>query len=222
MTEFFSSPGEYLEKTAGMTFAGNAEKALEPTITLGGKLLSLPLRFIENNPKASLALGAGALGLGALGLWNAAGGERPGETYSYRINRGLNSLLDRIRYDESFATKFTEGVGGQSAEALVELTKDMVGKGYDTLKDKLMLSPARNTIFQALKREDPILADTDNKTLLEAFHTMANIAPNLSADKNAVKSVLRMAATSGGGLDYNTIRGLADAETAVNKAKGLT
>lgn len=211
MTDFFSNPGEYLEKTAV------AEKVAPWAMKAGlGSLLSFPVK----HPGLAAGVGAGVLGLGALGAWNAAGGERPGDTYSYRINRGLNNLLDRIRYDEAFASKFTEGLGGQSADAVAELAKDIVGKGYDVLKDKLSLSPARSAIFQALKREDPILADTDNQTLLEAFHTMANIAPTLSADKNAVKSILRMAATSGGGLDYTTIKGLADAENAVNKAKG--
>jgi hypothetical protein len=83
-----------------------------------------------------------------------------------------------------------------------------------------MDSPARNAIFSALRKEDPIIAQADMKTLNDAFHTMANVAPSLSTDKNAVKSVLRLAATSGGGLDYQTIKGLADAETSLKKARG--
>ncbi len=97
----------------------------------------------------------------------------------------------------------------------------MVSKGYETIRDRLSLSPTRHKIFNALKKEDPDLAYADNKTLMEAYHTMSNIAPTLSTDKNAVKSVLRLAATSGGGLDYMTIKGIADAETAINKAKDV-
>lgn len=166
--------------------------------------------------------GVGALGLGALGatgIIQAMGGDRPGDTLSYRINKGMFGLTDRIRADEIAGESFARGLGSAAAESLVGLTQDIVGKGYDTLKDSLGLSPVRKKIFGALKKEDPILADTDNKTLMEAYHTMASIAPNLSTDKNAVKSVLRMAATAGGGLDYNTIRGIAEAETSINKAR---
>jgi len=44
---------------------------------------------------------------------------------------------------------------------------------------------------------------------------MTSVAPFLSRDKNAVRSFLRAAAMSGSGLDFNTIKLLAEAERAV-------
>ena len=44
---------------------------------------------------------------------------------------------------------------------------------------------------------------------------MKNFAPTLSTDKNAVKSFLRQAVQHDGGVDFMSIKGLADAEAAV-------
>jgi len=166
------------------------------------------------------ALGVPLLGLGAAGLWGAVEGGQPGETLSYRINRALNSLTNRIKADETVAGAFAKNVGSGLGEAVVGLTKDMASKGFETLKDTLQLSPTRKKIFGLLKKEDPIIGQADDKTLLEAFHTMAKVAPTLSADKNAVKSLLRLAATSSGGIDFTTIKSLAEAEKAVTGLGG--
>jgi hypothetical protein len=233
----FSSAEQYLEKTAGLMdvirklfggagaeAAGNIGKfeasvaGAKPGVTvgMGGKLLD----WMGNHPGTTLA-GVGGLGaIGALGGFKTMEGANPGETYSYRINKNLNDLLDRIRYDEVASESFAKEMGSQSAEALMGLATDMTAKGVEALKSVTMDSPARAMIFNALKREDPIIGQADTKTLNDAFHTMANIAPTLSTDKNAVKSVLRLAATSGGGLDYQTIKGLADAEMSLRRARG--
>jgi len=161
----------------------------------------------------------GGLGLGATGVLGALGGEQPSDTLSYRINKGMHGLLDRVRADEAIGESFAKRLGSNAADAFTGLTQDMVSKGFDTMKDTLALSPVRQKIFDVLKNEDEIIGMADNQTLMEAYHTMREVAPNLATDKNAVKSVLRMAATSGGGLDYNTIKGIADAEAAVMKAR---
>lgn len=207
MSDHFTSPEEYLEKIA----AGPGGWA-----TGLGKLLSY-----AGNPKVVAPLAIGGAALGTVGLLGAMSNEQAAETLSYRVNRGLHGLIDRIKADEAVGSAFASSVGKGLGESMVGLTRDIVTKGYETLKDRLGLSPIRQKIFAALKREDDDIASADNKTLMEAYHTLANIAPNLSTDKNAVKSVLRLAATSGGGLDYMTIKGIADAETAINKAKGL-
>jgi hypothetical protein len=80
---------------------------------------------------------------------------------------------------------------------------------------------ARNAILQLLKTEDPVLSQADDKTLMEAFHTMCRVAPVLSTDKNAVRSFLRQAVTSGsGGVDFTTIKLLAESERAVTGKRG--
>lgn len=176
--------------------------------------------FLAENPKTGLGVLGGGMALGTLGGFKAMEGGKPGDTYSYRVNKGLNNLLDRIRYDEVAGESFAKEMGGGSAKALMGLATDMASKSLDTVKSITLDSPARAAIFKELQKEDPIIGQTDIKTLNDAFHTMASVAPSLSTDKNAVKSVLRLAATSGGGLDYQTIKGLADAEISLKKSRG--
>ena len=215
----FSTPEQYLEKIGiNLLGAKGAVKAGlgKGSLSFGQEMLDAMAAHPWITAGSLTGLGA----LGATGMLEAAGGGRPGETFSYKINRSLNSLLDRIRYDEVAGESFAKQLGSQSAESLMGLATDMASKTVDTIKSVTMDSPARNAIFSALRKEDPIIAQVDMKTLNDAFHTMANVAPSLSTDKNAVKSVLRLAATSGGGLDYQTIKGLADAETSLKKARG--
>lgn len=209
MSGYFTSPEEYMEKTAGPAGA-------LPWTTMLGKTLKYVTKPSVGIP---LAIGAGALG--TVGIAGVMSNDQAAETLGYRVNKGLHGLLDRIRADEAAGGAFAKSLGSGMGDAMVGLTTDMITKGYETAKDQLMLSPTRHKIFNALKKEDLDIAGADNKTLMEAYHTMANIAPTLSTDKNAVKSVLRLAATSGGGLDYMTIKGIADAENSINKARGM-
>jgi hypothetical protein len=101
----------------------------------------------------------------------------------------------------------------------VDLLKDMASKAIATA-GSLGDQAARNAILQVLKKEDPVLSHADDKVLMEAFHTMTRVAPFLSTDKNAVRSFLRLAATSGGGLDFTTIKLLAESERAITGKRG--
>lgn len=203
--EYFDSPEAYFEKNAGWNdVAGLAWQGLKSP------------KFL-----VPAALGAGALAAaGTVGITGAMEGSRPAETLSYRVDRGLHSLYDRVKADEAAGSSFASTLGSETAKGLLGLTQDMASKGLATMKDRMGASPARRGIFNALKREDQTLAQADNKTLLEAYHTMANVAPTLSQDKNAVRSFLTTAVTAGmGGLDFQTIKGIAEAEAAVNQAK---
>ena len=207
-----SSVDEYMNKTA----AGGA--------AVGEALKMLMKTFWEAPVGRAALIGIPTLAAGSM-LWHGLGGggvtegKRQADTMSYRINRGLNTLTDRIRADEIVGESFAKTLGSGTADKLIGLTTDMFGKTYDTLKDNIVVSPARHAIFEALKKEDPILNEADNKTLLEAYHTMSKVAPTLATDKNAVRSFLTQAVVSGGGLDYNTIKGIADAESSVARAK---
>ena len=64
-----------------------------------------------------------------------------------------------------------------------------------------------------------MLSSADDATLMEAYHTMSRFAPVLSTDKNAVRSFLRQAVTSGSGPDFMSIKLVADAERAVTGPK---
>ena len=213
MNKKLTTVDTYLEKNAAVLPAlfGAVGKAL-------GDVASKPLG-------RALAIGL-PLGIGGSLLFHGLGGKGvsegklQGDTLSYRVNKELNTLTDRIRADEITADSFFKNMGKSTADKLIGLTTDMAAKSYETLKDRMVTSPVRHAIFEALKEEDPILAGADNKTLLEAYHTMARVAPTLATDKNAVRSFLTQAAVSGGGLDFTTIKGIADAEASVGKARG--
>jgi len=139
----------------------------------------------------------------------------PLDTLSYRLNRwfhgGLGGLLNRVKADEAFTT----AIVGDLATRTVDIIGDAVSKSMKAVKERQMLSPMRHAIINQLKREDDIIAAAPNKRIFEAYHTMSEFAPTLSTDKNAVKSFLREAAQHEGGIDFMSIKGLADAEAAV-------
>jgi hypothetical protein len=110
--------------------------------------------------------------------------------------------------------KALETFGKSLGETGAGLVRDLVSKAVAAVGSAGDQS-ARVAILRTLKLEDPILAEADDKTLMEAYHTMTRFAPVLSTDKNAVRSFLRQAVTSGAGPDYASIKLLADSERAV-------
>jgi len=72
-------------------------------------------------------------------------------------------------------------------------------------------------VFQSVINQDPLLMEVDPEILQQNFDTMARFAPTLATDPHAVQSFLREAVTSGGGINYNTIKLLADAENATRQ-----
>jgi len=100
------------------------------------------------------------------------------------------------------------------------LLKDIVSKAI-TAAGGLGAGSARKAILQELRKNDPILSQTsvNEQTLMDAYHTMVKFAPTLASDKNAVRSFLRTAVQGGGGVDFNTIRLIADAEKTVNSSQ---
>ena len=105
---------------------------------------------------------------------------------------------------------FGKGVG----EMGVDLLKDLASKAVAAVGN-VGQDAARQAILQQLKGSDPVLAEADDKVLMDAYHTMVRFAPVLSTDANAVRSFLRTAVTSGAGPDFASIKQLADAERAV-------
>lgn len=115
---------------------------------------------------------------------------------------------------DTLKTDIMKGLGKGVADAGVSLMKDMAAKAVSAV-GSIGQQAARDAILKSLKREDPILAEQSDKTLMEAYHTMVRFAPTLSTDKNAVRSFLRQAVMSGTGPDYASIKLLADTERAV-------
>lgn len=143
--------------------------------------------------------------------------DKPQQTWSYRMNKSFNGFMNRIEADETAGRAFATQLGKGAAKELIGLTKDMFSKGLDSVNNAMGANPARRAIFDALKQEDPIIAQAQDKDLIEAYHTMTKFAPKLSTDKNAVKSFLREAVVSGGGVGVQSVKLLAEAENAVQK-----
>ena len=133
---------------------------------------------------------------------------------------GLQGMMERFAIPEeafkSMATGATGEIGKTIAGGLGKTVKDIM----DRSKQVSYYSPRRQAILNSLRSEDEILGKLPEEKAREYYHTMSKIAPTLSVDKNAVKSFLRAAATSEGGIDWNTIKSLADTEKSMLQATG--
>jgi Arc/MetJ family transcription regulator len=144
------------------------------------------------------------------------------------IGSGLSKMVERKMFGQEFGEKRSPFAMGSQA-AVSAFGKEMGTTGANLLRDmanKAMEavghagdSSAREAILGDLKRSDAVLANADDKTLMEAYHTMTRFAPVLSTDKNAVRSFLRQAVMSGAGPDFMSIKLLADSERAVTGEK---
>jgi hypothetical protein len=163
---------------------------------------------------------------GASGLKGSFGqlGASPVTGVAQGISGGIGDLIKRKITGREFGEKkdpFSMGAGA----AIQTFGKEMGTTGANLLRDmanKAMETAshagdeaARQAILGELKKTDSVLANADDKTLMEAYHTMSRFAPVLSTDKNAVRSFLRQAVMSGSGPDYMSIKLLADSERAV-------
>jgi hypothetical protein len=146
------------------------------------------------------------------------------------LTRGLAGRIEDALTPKAFGDR-KDPLGLAAAAAAKSFGSAVGTLGVDLLKDiasKAMAAAgsvgdqaARDAILQILKKEDPVLKGAPDKVLMEAFHTMCRVAPVLSTDKNAVRSFLRQAATSGsGGVDFTSIKLLAEAERAVTGKRG--
>lgn len=147
----------------------------------------------------------------------------PGTTYGYRLNKAMNSgmqgLMNRIQAPDVAAKKFIETSAGRMADSATSLLADMSSKAVSGLTDAMVNAPARKAILNQLRAEDDIISQMGEQELMDAYHSIAKFAPTLARDKNAVRSTLRMAAQSEGGLSPHTIKQLADTELSIIKSR---
>lgn len=81
----------------------------------------------------------------------------------------------------------------------------------------MQLAREHEKMVVQLRRGDDMLGSADLGELTSAYSSMAKFAPTLAADPNAARSFLRNAVASGGGVDFNTLKLLAETE---NEATG--
>jgi hypothetical protein len=193
----------------------------------GNLLASLLLGTMQSNMGQGFAKSTGGLGgapIGGLAKGVADVVAAPGAG----VAGGISEMIKRKMLGKEFGEKkdpFHMGAGA----AIQTFGKEMGTSGANLLRDiatKAMEAAghagdasARTAIIGDLKKTDSVLANADDATLMEAYHTMSRFAPVLSTDKNAVRSFLRQAVMSGSGPDYMSIKLLADSERAVTGEK---
>lgn len=199
--------------------------------------------FAQRHP-ILLAGGVGA----TLGVQNAKGpaqrleGEimreyigAPGAKYS--SCRSLNKFAARKEYltvkcmfektsSDEFSTGFESGIGrgvgsGIVTEGLAALRR-LIGATAQSVKERFVDDPKREELVQTVLDKDPHVSTFEREQpgqAMQAYQTMARFAPTLSTDKNAVTAFLRNAAMTGGPMDHQMIKGIAEAETAIQRAR---
>ncbi len=123
-------------------------------------------------------------------------------------------FMERKDIGASLGQAAVKAFGTGMSTAGVDLLKDMAAKAMHTAQHAGD-NAARQAILKQLKMEDSVLADADDKLLMEAYHTMVRFAPTLSTDKNAVRNFLREAVMTGSGPNFATIKMLGETERTV-------
>jgi hypothetical protein len=127
--------------------------------------------------------------------------------------------------NELMKSKAVEGLGSGVGKAVGEQgiggIRKLLGAGAQAIKERFFTDPKRDKILQNVLDSDPDIAAYHREKpegVQQAYSTMRRFAPTLSTDPNVVTAFLRGAAMLGGPLDHNVIKGLAEAEMAVQKA----
>lgn len=132
-----------------------------------------------------------------------------------------------IAWAPTMGSELASGLGGGFGKAIGQQTiggiATLLGSVADSLRDKIVLAPKREAIFEHLVKHDPVIAQYEASqpgSAARAFMSMSRFAPELSTDPNVVTSFLREAAQTGGTLNHVMIKQLAEAEAAIQAAKG--
>lgn len=180
-----------IEKTAG------AIGAIKKAVGYGG-------------PSLLGALGMGGLTLAASPILvpslNAAGDS---------IRRNLFPLDSRINAEEEVAKK---QLGIAAAHQMDQMLgqQDAMGRNFKAmpqLEQNLEYIVSNDPIVSDMVGQDPSKVDT----LRETINTVYEFAPDIATNRQAAQSILRESAMSpDGGLNYNTIKLIADAQKSIS------
>ena len=124
---------------------------------------------------------------------------------------------------DASAGGFSSGLGTGLAKAGLTAIGKLISGTAGTLKEKLILDDRREQLVNSIAENDPIISVFERDEpggAARAYSTLANVAPTLSLDPQVTTAFLRNAVQTGGALDFQTIKLLADAEYAIKRAKG--
>jgi len=122
---------------------------------------------------------------------------------------------------KAFGGMVFEGLGSGTGKGLSDLLFSGGASIAKALHNGTVAGPQRERTFYEAIKTDNVLRDAlrSNPAVLaqlkEAFATLSRFAPSLAVDVNAVRSYLREAIVSGGGINFATIKQLADTEKVI-------
>ncbi len=229
MERYAEKRGGFMTPLAiGAMLPGIADKAVEHYKSTRHGLDAAAFQPLADKTAANPFAGAGGAAHEGFskGIGQLAGAPMSG--LAGGLGNVMGKGLDRMFFGREFGER-KDLMHMMGSSAMQTFGKEMGSTGAGLLRDianKAMAAigsagdqGAREAILKQLRREDPIIAGADDKTLMEAYHTMQRFAPVLSTDKNAVRSFLRQAVTSGAGVDFHSIKLLGDAERSVTGDK---
>ncbi len=134
--------------------------------------------------------------------------------------------FEKTANPNTFGESFVEGAGsgagkGVVSEGLAALRR-LIGSAAQSISERFVQDPKREDILKNVMKQDPVISTAERESpgqAQHAFQTMRRFAPALSTDPSVVQSYLRNAALTGGPMDFQTVRGLADAETSIQRAQ---
>jgi hypothetical protein len=141
------------------------------------------------------------------------------------------TLAARIAFEKDAADSpggdaFISGMGSGAGKSFMSegigFLRRVLGFTAQKVKERSIDVPEQERIIRSVLKNDPVVATFERESpgkAQEAYETMRRFAPTLSTDENATASFLRNSAVSGGPMDFQTIKGIADAETAIHHAQ---
>jgi hypothetical protein len=127
-----------------------------------------------------------------------------------------------IAWAPTMGSELAGGFGKAIGQQTVGGVASLLGSIADHLRDKIVLAPRREAIFEHILRNDPVVAQYEASqpgSAARAFMSMSRFAPELSTDPNVVTSFLRETAQTGGTMNHVMVKQLAEAEAAIQVAK---
>ena len=143
-----------------------------------------------------------------------------------RGNRGPQGGPPIHKSEPNFGQHMSKGMGvalggGVVSEGISALRR-LIGASAQAVSERYVEDPKRRAIIDRVVKKDSVVSTAERENpgqAVQAYGTMRRFAPTLSTDPNVVTSFLRNSALTGGPMDFQTIKGLADAEHAVQRAR---
>ena len=136
------------------------------------------------------------------------------------VKRTVFPVSDRIRAEEEIAKK-------QLSMATEHQMKSAI-RGSEEQRLQTMDAPVIEDHLNYLTSNDPIINDfalqgpSNVDSLRDTMYTVYNYAPDIATNRQAAQSILREAVTSpDGGLNYNTVKLIADAQKTIRQGHDL-